>query len=123
MDFISIWSDLEPTQQDEVIARLKEETQALFDAYVKALKRATSMRELTGQEKLEAFRMRAPDVWTRLQAQFPAEYARQMKDWGRLEGVDTTREAPPVVLKPPVTTIKATTPTNLPVSTTIRTTQ
>lgn len=92
MDFIGIWADLEPRQQDEVLERLTEESLSLFEAYTTALTRATGMRELTGKEKLEAFRTRAPDVWARLQAMFPRDYKKMMADWGKLEGRDIKRE-------------------------------
>lgn len=93
MDFISLWADLEPSQQDEVLERLAEEVVPMFTAMVDALTRATGMRDLTGQEKLEAFRTRAPDVWARIQAMFPRDYKRDMADWGKLEGRDIQRTA------------------------------
>ena len=90
-DFISLWADLEPAQQDEVLERLAEEVVPMFTAMVDALTRATGMRELTGQEKLDAFRQRQPDVWARIQAMFPRDYKRSMSDWGKLEGRDIKR--------------------------------
>lgn len=93
MDFISIWADLEPSQQDEVLERLLEESLELFEAYTTALTRATGMREMTGQEKLESFRARSPDIWARLQAMFPRDYKQMMRDWGKLEGRDIKRAA------------------------------
>lgn len=93
MDFIGIWADLEPRQQDEVLERMSEECNAIFTAMVDALTRATGMRELTGQEKLDAFRNRAPDVWARIQASMPKDYQQMMRDWGKLEGRDIKRQA------------------------------
>lgn len=93
MDFVSIFADLTPQQQDEVLERLAEEALPMFEAYVEALTRATGFRELTGQEKLEAYRSRSPDVWARLQAVLPRDYQRMMKEWGRLEGRGIKRAA------------------------------
>ena len=92
MDFVAIFADLEPAQQDEVLERLGEEAVALFDSYVEAGVRATGFRDMSGKEKLEAFRTRAPEMWARIQAMFPRDYKKAMADWGKLEGRDIKRE-------------------------------
>ena len=96
----TIFGDLEPGAQDEVMERMNEQASARMEAYIKAAKRATGMRDLTGAEKLEAYRRREPELWAKLQSQFPQEYDKQMKDWGRMETGDSRRSFRSPVLAP-----------------------
>ena len=76
---------LEQKQKEQVLQSVAKEAAARFEIYMKAIRTSSGLRELTGQQRLEAYRLRLPDMWGRLQARFPNEYDRQLQDWRRLE--------------------------------------
>ena len=76
---------LTQTQKEEVVQDAAEEAAARFMGYMDALRQSVGLPQLTGQERLEAFRQRQPEIWSHMQQAFPLEYEKQLVDWRRLE--------------------------------------
>lgn len=81
----TFWGMLTQSQKDEVLEMVAEEAAILLDVYIEAIIEGSGLPELEGMDRLEAYRQREGQIWARLQAEFPKDYERQMKDWGKLE--------------------------------------
>lgn len=81
----TLWGILTQAQKEEVLDQLSDEMVARYNIYVEAIVEGAGLPELEGLDALEAYRAREPQVWARLQKEFPDDYERDMKDWGRLE--------------------------------------
>lgn len=89
------FGNLTQAQKNEVLFNVKKEAAARFAKYRESIKGAVNLPQVTGQAALDLYRKRAPDVWARLQAQFPQEYNRSMQDWGHLENSMVRRQTQP----------------------------
>lgn len=76
---------LDETAKEEVLKAVAEQAKDRFRTYREAVKQSTGLRTPRAQERLDAYRERIPEVWARLQKQFPQEYERQQNDWRNIE--------------------------------------
>lgn len=86
------FAELDQAQKDMVLKDVAKEAAARFKHYIASIKDGVGLPTLTAADRLEAYRVRQPDIWARLQASFPFEYERQKGDWHRLE-TDALRRA------------------------------
>lgn len=81
----AFWGMLTQEQKEEVLEQLSDEVVFYYNLYIDAIVEGSGLPELDGTDALSAFRSRQPDVWARLQKEFPSDYERDMTDWGLLE--------------------------------------
>lgn len=81
----TFWGMLTQAQKEVVLDEISDEVAQRYLIYVDAIVEGSGLPELEGLNRLEAFRSRAPQVWARLQSEFPTDYERDMTDWGKLE--------------------------------------
>ena len=79
------WGSLTNDQKATVIENVAAEASKRFQKYMDVIVNSVGFDELQGEEAVEAFRNRAPEVWARIAAEFPADYEEQMVRWGKLE--------------------------------------
>ena len=79
------YASLTQPQKEEVLQQVADEISARFTLYMDTAVEASGLKEARGVDRLTAYRDRAPDVWALMQAEFPREYERQMKDQVALE--------------------------------------
>lgn len=91
------FGQLSPAQKITVLKNVKIEGARRFSKYREVLKDSLGLQELRGDELLNAYRQRTPDVWENLQRNFPDTYESQMKEWGKLEDKAAQKQ----VLPPP----------------------
>lgn len=85
------FASLTQDQKELVMQDAAEEVALLFNWYVEAVVEATAMRDLEGEDLLNAFRQRAPEIWAAIQSFDGKEYEKQMSNWRRLEQNDLRR--------------------------------
>lgn len=103
MPFVTLgvlFGELTQDQKEDVLMAVAEQASIRFDAYVDAVVDGVGLRELRGQDKLEAFRQRASEIWARIQTELPAEYDKRMKEWQSLETRALNRQSTHPQLSP-----------------------
>ena len=80
-----LFGELTQDQKEEVLTRVAEMAATRFEAYVDSIEDGVGLRSLAGQDKLEAFRARASEIWATLNKEMPLEYEKRMKEWSDLE--------------------------------------
>lgn len=71
--------------KEAVLKEVAEEANRRFMLYMQAVEDATGIKQLRGEDRRNAYSARPNETWTQMQAQFPKEYERQMRDWAGLE--------------------------------------
>ena len=82
---LAYFASLEQSQKEQVLKDAAIEAAARFKAYREAIHEASALRDLRAQDRLKVYTQRAPEIWARLQAQFPQEYHNQQQDWYYLQ--------------------------------------
>ena len=82
---LAYFATLNQDQKEQVLKDAAIEAAARFQAYREAIKEASALRDLPARERLQTYTTRAPEIWARLQAQFPQEYHNQQQDWYYLQ--------------------------------------
>ena len=95
---------LDQEDQEEVLRTVATEAAARFRTYFETIKKATGLRHQAARRRLETYRSRLPDVWAQLQANFPEEHTRQMRDWRRQELASSRRPPEPEPIEAPYST-------------------
>lgn len=62
---------LSQENKEAVLKEVAEAAAARFKQYREALRDGVGLTELTAVERLEAYRIRQSEIWSRLQASFP----------------------------------------------------
>ena len=82
---IAFFAGLEQSQKEQVLRDVAKDVAARFKAYREAIKEASALRDLLARDRLKVYTTRAPEMWARLQSQFPQEYHNQQQDWYYLQ--------------------------------------
>ena len=82
---LAYFATLSQDQKEQVLRDAAEEAATRFKAYREAIQEASALRDLRAQDRLKVYTTRAPEIWARLQAQFPQEYHNQQQDWYYLQ--------------------------------------
>lgn len=72
-------------QKEEVLRNVAKDAAARFQKYFDTILESVGLPDLSGSQRLAAFRARAPEIWQHLQTNFPLQYEKQLVDWRRLE--------------------------------------
>lgn len=72
-------------QKETVLKDVAKEAAARFKSYREAISEAVALRDLKASDRLRIYTQRAPEIWARLQSQFPQEYHNQQQDWYYLQ--------------------------------------
>lgn len=87
----SLFGSLEPSQQDEVLRNVAEESAIRFKLYLDVIRSGGNLRDLTGEDALNFYRARSPEDWTRLEQLDPQKHREQLRQWAALQASAETR--------------------------------
>lgn len=82
----SLFGTLEPGQQDQVLREYGEEAAARYKSYYELLTGdSMGLRDLIGDDALNAFRARSPEEWAELQNHDPERMKAALREWATLQ--------------------------------------
>lgn len=86
------WGQLDDQQKAKVLEDVADEAAERFQAKLEQYVDSTGLRKPRGKEMLSLYRLRSPGTWAEMQAAFPHEYTRQMRQWRQLEQADMDKD-------------------------------